>query len=307
VGWKASDIPDLSGRVAVVTGGNGGLGLETSRQLAAHRAHVVIGARNLAKAEAASRTIGESVPDASLEIRQLDLGSLAAIADFASALRASHRAIHMLFNNAGVMAVPEGTTADGFETQFGTNVLGHFALTMRLLPALLAGAPSRVVCTTSMARIRAGKYDLSNPHMRGCYKDWDAYGMSKRADLQFALELDRRLRGRGVSGLAADPGFSRTDLQSTSVKANARLEQRLWRFSVRFAGQPARMGALPQLRAGTELPAAAGGTLYAPRWVAFGAPVVRGPGRSIDRPDQMAQLWDLCERETGLKLEDVLG
>jgi len=301
MGWKASDIPDLTGKVAVVTGGNGGLGLETSRQLAAHGAQVVIGARNLEKAEAARASIVATVPDALLEIRQLDLGSLASVAAFASAVKSTNPKIDMLFNNAGVMAVKEGKTADGFETQFGTNLLGHFALTLQLLPALLATPAPRVVCTTSTARFMAGKYDLSNPHMHGCYDPWDAYGMSKRADLQFAFELNRRLKDRSLTAYAADPGFSKTDLQQASVRNNAGFMQRFWQVMTAIIGQSAAMGALPQLRAATD-PAAVGGTLYAPRWITFGAPVVRGVGKNIDRPEQMTQLWDLAERETGLKL-----
>jgi NAD(P)-dependent dehydrogenase (short-subunit alcohol dehydrogenase family) len=305
LGWKASNIPDLTGRVAVVTGGNGGLGLETARQLAAHGAHVVIGARNLLKAEAARKQIESTVPGASLDIRQLDLGSLASVAEFARTVMAVNPRIDLLFNNAGVMAVKEGKTVDGFEIQFGTNVLGHFALTMHLLPALLAAPSARVVSTTSTARFQAGKYDLSNPHMHGCYDPWQAYGMSKRADLQFAFELNRRLAGRGLTSYAADPGLSKTDLQQASVRANAGFMQRFWNRVTAITGQSAAMGALPQLRAATD-PAAVGGTMYAPRWISFGAPVVRGVGKRIDRPEQMAQLWELCECETGLTLEAAL-
>lgn len=306
MGWKASDIPDLSGEVAVVTGGNGGLGLETARELAAHGARVVIGARNIAKAEVARRAIEATVPRASLEIRPLDLGSLASIASFSDTIRAAHPKIDLLFNNAGVMAVKMGTTVDGFETQFGTNVLGHFALTMRLLPSLLAATAPRVVTTTSTARFQAGKYDLSNPHMRGCYDPWEAYGMSKRADLQFAFELNRRLSDRGLTSYAADPGFSKTDLQVASVRANNGFMQRFWRGTTAIMGQSAAMGALPQLRAGTD-PTAVGGTLYAPRWITFGAPIVRGVGKRIDDPRQTAQLWELSECETGLSVESALG
>jgi NAD(P)-dependent dehydrogenase (short-subunit alcohol dehydrogenase family) len=302
MGWKASDIPDQSGKVAVVTGGNGGLGLETSRRLAAHGALVVIGARNLEKAEAARRDIEASVPGAHLEIRRLDLGSLDSIARFAADVTAAHRRLDLLLNNAGLMAVPEGTTADGFETQFGTNHLGHFALTLRLLPALLAAPAPRVISTTSTARFMAGKYDLANPHMRGCYAPWDAYGMSKRANLQFALELDRRLCDRGLHAFAADPGFARTDLQAASLRANRGFMQRFWDRTVRIMGQPADRGALCQLRAATD-PKAVGGTLYAPRWITFGAPVVRGVGKGMRRPEQLVELWELSERETGLTLE----
>ena len=287
MGWKASDIPDQTGRVAVVTGGNGGLGLETARQLAEHGAVVIIGARNMDKADAARVSITSTCPAASLEIRPLDLASLASVAAFAA-------------------AVKEGTTADGFEIQFGTNVLGHFALTMQLLPALLAAPAPRVVSTTSTARYVAGKYDLSNPHMRGCYSAWGAYGMSKRADLQFAFELNRRLADRGLTAYAADPGFSKTDLQQASVRANAGFMQHFWRVLTAIMGQSAAMGALPQLRAATD-PAAVGGTLYAPRWYSFGAPVVRRVGKNIDKPAQMAQLWELCECETGLTLREALS
>jgi NAD(P)-dependent dehydrogenase (short-subunit alcohol dehydrogenase family) len=306
MGWKASDIPDLTDKVAVVTGGNGGLGLETARALSAHGALVVIGARNLDKAEAARRDIEASVPGARLEIRKLDLGSLDSIAGFAAEVAKAHPRIDLLFNNAGLMAVPEGTTADGFETQFGTNHLGHFALTMRLLPALLAAPAPRVVATTSTARWAAGKYDLSNPHARGgAYGPWSAYGMSKRANLQFAFELDRRLRERGLRAFAADPGFSKTDLQSTSLRVNRGFMQRFWHATVRFMGQGADRGALCQLRAGTD-PRAVGGTLYAPRWITFGAPVVRGVGKGLRRPEQLVQLWELSERETGLTLQAAL-
>ena len=305
MGWKASDIPHLAGKVAVVTGGNGGLGLETSRQLAAHGALVVIGARNLQKAEDARRDIEASVPGARLEIRQLDLGSLDSIARFAAAVAAAHPRLDLLFNNAGLMAVPEGTTADGFETQFGTNHLGHFALTLRLLPALLAAPAPRVVSTTSTARFMAGKYDLTNPHMRGCYDPWDAYGMSKRADLQFALELDRRLGHRGLHAFAADPGFAKTDLQAASARAMDGILQRFWRRTVSLMGQPAQKGALCQLRAATD-PKAVGGTLYAPRWITFGAPVVRGVSKRLRRPEQLVQLWELSERETGLTLDSAV-
>jgi NAD(P)-dependent dehydrogenase (short-subunit alcohol dehydrogenase family) len=142
--------------------------------------------------------------------------------------------------------------------------------------------------------------------MRGCYKAWDAYGMSKRADLQFAFELNRRLNGRGLTAYAADPGFSKTDLQQSSVRANPGFMQHFWNVMTAIMGQSAAMGALPQLRAATD-PAAVGGTLYAPRWITFGAPVVRGVGRGINDPAQMARLWDVCESETGILLKDSAG
>jgi NAD(P)-dependent dehydrogenase (short-subunit alcohol dehydrogenase family) len=306
MGWKASDIPDQSGKTAVVTGGNGGLGLAASLELAAHGAHVVIGARNLEKAETARRTIESAVPAASVEVVPLDLASLASVAAFAAAVKSAHPKLDLLFNSAGVMAVKEGVTADGFETQFGTNHLGHFALTLQLLPALLAARSPRVVSMTSTARWMAGKYDLSNPHMRGCYDAWKAYGMSKRANLQFAFELNRRLKDRGLAAFAADPGLSKTDLQPASARANNGFAQRFWVAAVSVGGQSAARGTLPQLRAGTD-PAAVGGTLYAPRWISFGAPVVRGVGKGIANPAQYVQLWELSERETGITLDVALA
>jgi NAD(P)-dependent dehydrogenase (short-subunit alcohol dehydrogenase family) len=310
MGWKASDIPDLTGRVAVVTGGNGGLGLATARQLAAHSAVVVIGARNIAKAEAARKSILAAVPGAAVQIRPLDLGSLASVAAFADEVRAVHPAVHMLFNNAGVMACPEGKTADGFESQFGTNHLGHFALTLRLLPSLIAaagdGSEARVVSTTSMARFTAGKFDLADLQLRGHYDPWMAYGISKRANLEFAVELDRRVNGRGVRAFAADPGLSRTDLQPTAARSMRSFQHRFWEIATRLIGQPARTGALSQLRAATD-PAAVGGTLYAPRWFSFGAPVVTEvKGRMAD-PAEEAALWELSERETGVTLASILA
>jgi NAD(P)-dependent dehydrogenase (short-subunit alcohol dehydrogenase family) len=306
MGWKASDIPDQSGKVAVVTGGNGGLGLAAALELAVHGAHVIIGARNLQKADSACRSIESAVPGASVEVVALDLGSLVSIANFAASVKKANPKLDLLFNNAGVMALKEGVTTDGFETQFGTNHLGHFALTMHLLPVLLAAPAPRVVTTTSTARFTAGKYDLSNPHMRGCYDPWQAYGMSKRANLQFAFELDRRLHDRGLAAFAADPGLSKTDLQPASARANDGFAQRFWIVAVRVAGQSPAMGALPLLRAGTD-PAAVGGTLYTPRWISVGAPIVRGVGKRIANPAEYSMLWELSERETGITLDSVLA
>jgi len=307
MGWKARDIPDLAGKVAVVTGGNGGLGLATSRHLAAHGATVIIGARNMAKAEAAQKSIESAVPGAVVEISQLDLGSLASVAAFAREVRAAHPAIHMLLNNAGIMAVPEGKTVDGFETQFGTNYLGHFALTMHLIPALLAAGGARVVTTSSIARLTAGKFDLANLQLNGnSYSPWTAYGISKRSDLEFAIELDRRLAGRGIRSFASDPGVSKTELFQTSARSMKSFQHRVWELFTPVIGQSAANGALPQLRAATE-PDAVGGSLYAPRWISFGAPVIRKVGGRMADPAEQAAVFELAERETGLTLAAALG
>src|SRR5919197_3273388 len=167
--WSVADIPDLSGRTAVVTGANGGLGLETARALAGAGAHVVLAARNPQKAVVGEADILEGRPDASLEVIALDLGSLASIREAADRILAAHAAIDILVNNAGVMAIPERRTADGFEMQLGVNHLGHFALTALLLPALLRAESARVVTVTSTAHHYGRAVDPANPHLVGRY------------------------------------------------------------------------------------------------------------------------------------------
>ncbi|HEU5084170.1 MAG TPA: SDR family NAD(P)-dependent oxidoreductase, partial [Acidimicrobiales bacterium] len=178
--WTEADIPDLSGRVAVVTGANGGLGLETARALAAHGAHVVMAARDQAKAAAAEQDIRRQVPDASLEIVPLDLGDQASVTQAASTTVDRHPHVDILVNNAGVMAMPEGRTVDGFEVQLGVNHLGHWTLTAGLLPSVLRAADDgrrpRVVTVTSVARFTGTPIDPRNPHLEGKYEAWTAYG-----------------------------------------------------------------------------------------------------------------------------------
>lgn len=303
--WTAANIPDQTGKVAVVTGGNGGLGLETVRELARKGAHVVIGARNLDKAAKAEADVKSEIPGASLEVRKLDLSSLASVEEFASGVLAAHPTIDMLFNNAGVMATPEWKTEDGFEMQFGTNHLGHFALTARLLPALLAAPDGRIVNTTSTARFAAGEYDLDNPHHLGVYDSWRAYGYSKLANLQFTLELNKRLAaaGSGVKVYAADPGFSDTDLQATSsTNTKGAARSRFFEMTTPIVGQSAARGALPQLRAGTD-PAAPGGTLYRPKYVMRGVPVVGKVGARLRKPSDLAKLWEISEADTKIDFD----
>ena len=309
MGWKATDIPDLSGRVAVVTGGNRGLGFATSRKLAAHGATVVIGARNMARAEIACGAIGDETPGARVEVRPIDLASLASVRSFAAGVLAEHPRVDLLFCNAGVMACPEGRTAEGFETQIGTNFYGHFALTMLLVPALIAAADAspagaRVVCTTSMARFTAKNFDPEDLQLRGHYDPWAAYSNSKRAVLEFAIELERRLGGRGVHGFGADPGLSKTELQTTAAASMQSFQHRFW-VRMMFLAQSAEKGALDQLRAGTD-PRARGGVLYAPRWISFGSPIVRRLTGPITSAPEHRALWQLAERETGITLASVL-
>lgn len=301
VAWGPDDIPDLDGLVTVVTGANGGLGLETAMELAAKGAHVVMASRDQEKANQARRRIEERVPGASLETQPLDLAALASVRDCADAISETHPSVDILVNNAGVMAVPERRTADGFEMQFGVNHLGHFVLTRELMPALLRARRARIVTVTSFARITGRPVDPANPHMDGKYDTWRAYGRSKLANLHFAIELHRRLREAGATAesLAAQPGLANTDIQSRSVhESGGGLSQRFWDRVSDLVGMPPSQGALPQLRAATD-PQAMSGELYGPLWGTFGDPVRRWQFTEFLDRDAPRVLWEVSERETG--------
>jgi NAD(P)-dependent dehydrogenase (short-subunit alcohol dehydrogenase family) len=303
--WTTADIPDQSGRVAVVTGANGGLGLEVARELARRGALVVMAARDQAKAEAARASIRAQVPDARLELRPLDLASLASVGEAAAAILANHPRIDLLVNNAGVMAIAERRTGDGFEMQLAVNHLGHFALTAQLVEALLGSADARVVSVTSTGRHGGRPLDPDNPHLVGNYEPWRAYGQSKLANVHFALELERRFREAGMPArsIVVHPGFTNTDLQARSVReTGGGRSQRFFHAAVRRFGMTPAQGALPLLRAATD-PGAVGGALYTPRWVNWGPPVRRPLLRRARDPDAMATLWAVSERETGIAFE----
>jgi NAD(P)-dependent dehydrogenase (short-subunit alcohol dehydrogenase family) len=302
--WTAADIPDQTSRVAVVTGANGGLGLETARELARKGATVVMGVRNQEKAELAVADINAEISDARLELRELDLASLSSVKAFAERAVGEHPTIDLLVNNAGVMAIPHELTADEFEMQFGMNHLGHFALTAQLLSALIHTPGARVVTVTSTARHVATKLDSDDLNMDENYSPWGAYGRSKIANMNFALELNGRLESveaRAVS-LVAHPGFSNTDLQAHSAREHGGASQRFSARTVRWVGTPPSKGALSQLRAATD-PEAGGGELYAPRWVNTGSPVRRPVTGWRNRPDDMETLWGVSEDATGIEFD----
>lgn len=303
--WTTADMPDQTGRIALVTGANGGLGLATTRALAAKGAHVVMAARNLDKAAEAEASLRSRRPDASVEVRPLDLASLESVARLAESVDRDFDRLDLLINNAGVMGIPERRTIDGFEMQLGVNHLGHYALTARLLPLLVATPGSRVVGITSTARHFGRPVDPDDPHLRDGYDEWRAYGQSKLANLHFALGLDQRLRAAGAptASLIAHPGLSGTDLQSNSVReTGGGASQRFWEWLAHRTGMSPERAALPQLRAATD-PEAGGGQLYAPRFVNNGA-AVRRPliGRSRDQRS-IDTLFEVSERETGLALD----
>jgi len=305
VGWTAADIPGLHGRTAVVTGANGGLGLETARQLAAHGAHVVMAARNQEKAAAAVDQIRARAPDASLELVPLDLAAQASVRAAAGQIMAAHQSIDLLINNAGVMAIPEAKTADGFEMQFGVDHLGHWTLTALLLPALLRAPGARIVTVTSTAHHMGRAVDPANPHFHGRYRPWRAYGQAKLANFHFGLGLQRELETAGASAasLIAHPGLSDTDLQTVSVReSGGGTSQRFALVLARRTGMPAADGALSQLRAATD-PAARGGEFYGPLFVNSGPPVRKPVLRRLGLDNAIAALWEVSARETGIAID----
>lgn len=299
--FGVADIPDLTGRVAVVTGANSGLGFQTASVLAAKGTHVVLAVRDPHKATRAIEAITRATPDAQLTSVPLDLGSLASIATAAAAILRQVSQVDLLVNNAGVMGTPEGRTTDGFETQLGVDHLGHWALTAQLLPVLLAAPAARVVTVTSFARLMARPIDPGNPHLSGRYEPWLAYGQAKLANYHFGLGLQDAFAraGASASSLIAHPGLSHTDLQPTTVRlGGAGGQARFWAWYARRFGMNPASGALPQLRAATD-PRARGGEFYGPRFTTFG-PAVRLPVLRRGNPESIRTLWQVSERETGL-------
>lgn len=301
--WTAEEIPHLQGRVALITGANSGLGLETTRALAARGVHVVMACRNLDKARQAQAAIVATVPQASLEPVVLDLASLTSVREFARSFREKHPRLDWLFNNAGVMAIPRQETADGLEVQFGTNHVGHFALTGLVLPTLLATPQSRIVTTTSSARFM-GRIRFDDLNRRRSYGRWEAYGQSKLANLLFAFELQRRLAAAGATtiSVAAHPGYATTNLQRTSATVSGAVVERLFYATLgRILAQSARMGALPQLYAGIAS-GLHGGELIGPGGLAGmrGYPRVDLRARREDDQETAVRLWKVSVELSGV-------
>jgi NAD(P)-dependent dehydrogenase (short-subunit alcohol dehydrogenase family) len=295
--WTTKDIPDQTGRTAVITGANTGLGYETALALAAHGAHVVLAVRDLDKGkDAISRIVSQS-PQADVALQELDLTSLESVRGAARQLRADHDRIDLLINNAGVMYPPKSTTKDGFELQFGTNHLGHFALTGLLLDRLLPVAGSRVVTISSIGhRIRADIHfdDLQWEHS---YNRVSAYGQAKLANLLFTYELQRRLAPRGTTiAVAAHPGGSNTELMRHLPGWAGSLYPVLAPVF-----QDAAMGALPQLRAATD-PSVQGGQYYGPGGFGQtrGYPELVGSSKKSHDAERQRRLWTVSEELTAV-------
>lgn len=301
--FTLDSIPDLSGSTAVVTGANRGLGFETARVLAAKGARVVMAARNAEKTESAAAQLRRETPHAALDLVHLDLGSQQDIARTCDEILSRHDRIDILVNNAGVMATPAAPTVDGYEMQFGVNHLGHWTVTALLMPALLGAPGGRVVTVTSMARLTGPRVDPVNPHLRGDYDPWRAYGQSKLANYHFALGLQGEFEraGVGAMSLIAHPGLSHTELQATAVASGGAGRQGpFWAWLAAHAGTAVAEGAMPQIRAATD-PHAKGGDLYVPRYLTRGPAVRRRPLRP-GRAAAIRTLWEVSERETGIRL-----
>ncbi|MEU0056749.1 oxidoreductase [Streptomyces sp. NPDC006334] len=307
VAWSTRDIPDQSGRTAVVTGANSGIGYVTARELARRGAHVVLACRSESRGREAVERLAGEVPGADVELRPLDLGDLASVREFAA--RLPHARLGLLVNNAGVMALPYGTTADGFETQFGVNHLGHFALTGLLLPMLLDTPGARVVTVSSMAHV-LGNIDPHDLNSERRYRRWIAYGRSKTANLLFTHELARRLDAAGaeVTAAAAHPGYAATNLQTAGVRAEGRRRaERLVEAANRVFAQSAEEGALPTLYAATA-PGVRPDSFTGPSramWRGAPGPSWRAPWTLEDRAGE--RLWTESERLTGVRFEGLKG
>ena len=298
--WTTERIPDQRGRVALVTGANSGLGLVAARELAKAGAQVIVACRDTTKGQAALEAIRAAGPGADPALEALDLADLSSVSTFGDRIRESHPAIDLLILNAGVMAPPRRLTADGFELQFGTNHLGHFALAARVLPSMEGREDARVVTVSSGAH-HVGRMRFDDLHGERRYFRWTAYGQSKLANLLFALELDRRLRAADstVKSLAAHPGYAATNLQSAAAPLLDRLVMVAGNFIV---AQSAEMGTLPILYAATE-PDLEGGMYIGPDGIGEqrGYPTPVAPSKAARDDETARRLWEVSEELTGTK------
>jgi NAD(P)-dependent dehydrogenase (short-subunit alcohol dehydrogenase family) len=304
--WTVGDIPNQAGRSVVITGGNSGIGFEDSLALARAGADVVIASRNKEKGDEAIANIRQTVPGAKIRFEQLDLDSLASIADFSSRLRSKQKSLDLLINNAGVLAIPKReVTEDGFETQFATNYLGHFALTARLLPMLREARQARVV-TISAVTAGLGVIDFDNLQGEKEYVPAKAYLQTKLADLMFALELQRRSEaGRwGIASLAAHPGVSNTDLFVNGPGADSAAARSVREHPENY--QPAAQGALPTLYAATS-PDAKGGMYFGPNAAderSGTTGYAKVPPVALDAA-VAKRLWETSERLSGVRFPNA--
>lgn len=295
--WTESAIPAQTGRTFIVTGANSGIGLESARCLVAADARVILACRNEEKGRAAAADIRSSCERGQVLVRRLDLADLNSVRSFADRIRHDGDVIHCLINNAGVFALDQGRTVDGFETHFGVNHLGHFALTGLLLPSLLGVASSRIVNVSSLGH-RAGRIDFDDPmydHRR--YSRWGAYFQSKLVNLLFTRELQRRLATTASTTVvvAAHPGTAHTEIGKLGSSAINRAIRRFMPILVRSGVH----GARSPVRAAVD-DRVSSGDFLGPRFMFLGAPVLERPARRARVDDDARRLWDLSEELTGV-------
>jgi NAD(P)-dependent dehydrogenase (short-subunit alcohol dehydrogenase family) len=311
-GWRAADLPELSGLVVLVTGANSGIGFETAAQLARGGARTLLGCRDLERGARARDRIIARYGDASVELVRVDLACLESVEDAAREIadRAGH--LDVLVNNAGVMAPRPELTAEGFELQLGTNHLGHFALTGRLLPLLLAAERARVVTVSSLMHRTATGAGLSEPADFKTLPNgsrWLGYSRSKLANLLFALELDRRVRSctggeTALRSIAVHPGYTRSELVARASIGQRTVIGQVAQVSAGITGQSTASGALPSLYAATH-PSATGGEFFGPRLGVRGAPIRVKPSR-LARDEALAErLWAASAEVTGVGYEEL--
>ena len=304
--WSVDDIPSQKGRIAVVTGANSGLGYHTARALAGKGAKVLMACRNLEKGALAKQEILAQYPEAEIEVWQLDLASLQSVRAFADKFLANGDRLDLLINNAGLMAIPENRTEEGFEMQFGVNYLGHFALTALLWQALSGTSGSRIVQVSSLAH-KFGRIRFEDIHWKQKYSKWGAYGMSKLAGLLFMHELAGRIgrSGSDVISAAAHPGYASTELQTKGAKMKGkRLGIAMFSVANGLAAQSAAKGALPILYAATAVNVTQG-AYYGPQGFMrlWGGPAPDKPGRKKISAETAEELWKVSESLTGVDFE----
>jgi NAD(P)-dependent dehydrogenase (short-subunit alcohol dehydrogenase family) len=313
--WTTADIPDQTGRIVLVTGANAGIGYHTALQLAAKGATVLLASRDPERGRAAHERILAAAPMARVEVVTLDLADLDSVGRLADQVLARDGGLDVLVNNAGVMGVPDRRmTAQGFELQFGTNHLGHFALTGRLLAALLARPASRVVTVSSVMH-RLGRLDLGDLNSERGYRRWSVYNASKLANALFSLELDRRLRAAGAAtaSVGAHPGYCHTGLQTTGPRLGGAgpvgaVSAGVVEWFTRLTAQPAAQGALAVLRAATD-PEVAGGDYLGPDGLGGGRgwPVKAQYSKTAHDEQLARQVWAVSEQLTGVRCPALAG
>lgn len=305
--FSIANTPDLSGKVALVTGGNIGLGFETVKAIASRGAHTILAARNPQKGQSAVAALLQENPSAKITFLQLDLASLKSVRSAAEIFSAEYSKLDILINNAGIMAMPERQTEDGFESQFGVNHLGHWALTGLLFSKILQSKAPRVVTVTSSAHHLIKGIDFENPHLRGKYSPWNAYSQSKLANYFFSLGLAEVFKRKNISGMSllAHPGLAHTNLQIETYDQGASgVTGTISKYLAAKVGQEPRDGALPQIRAALD-PRAENREFYAPRWFVSGKPVKR-PYLRLGNKGNIEKLWALSESETEVRIPGIL-